>query len=125
VGADVALIGPAVDLTMIYDHLADSPVRADELLKKDHADIREILVIVVGMGALPREDGAKNSGAAMGAWPEATNFRLYGSCTPPHPVWARWDIGAVLKTASTTVAGRRVIYNLGRTKADIPCRSRR
>ena len=118
-GADVALMGPAVDLTYDYDHLGDSPSLLNELLKKDHADIAEkSSVIVVGMGALAREDGAEVLAAAM-ALAEATKSGFMVLHTAASRVGAM-DIGAVAENGINDVLAADVIYNLGADEGDIP-----
>ena len=118
-GADVALMGPAVDLTYDYDHLGDSPSLLNELLKKDHADITEkSSVIVVGMGALAREDGAEILAAAM-ALAEATKSGFMVLHTAASRVGAM-DIGAVAENGINDVLAADVIYNLGADEGDIP-----
>ena len=118
-GADVALMGPAVDLTYDYDHLGDSPSLLNELLKKDHADIAEkSSVIVVGMGALAREDGAEVLAAAM-ALAEATKSGFMVLHTAASRAGAM-DIGAVAENGINDVLAADVIYNLGADEGDIP-----
>ena len=118
-GADVALMGSAVDLTYDYDHLGDSPSLLNELLKKDHADIAEkSSVIVVGMGALAREDGAEVLAAAM-ALAEATKSGFMVLHTAASRVGAM-DIGAVAENGINDVLAADVIYNLGADEGDIP-----
>ena len=118
-GADVALMGPAVDLTYDYDHLGDSPSLLNDLLKKDHADIAEkSSVIVVGMGALAREDGAEVLAAAM-ALAEATQSGFMVLHTAASRVGAM-DVGAVAENGINDVLAADVIYNLGADEGDIP-----
>jgi NADH-quinone oxidoreductase subunit G len=118
-GADVALMGPAVDLTYDYDHLGDSPSLLNDLLKKDHADIAEkFSVIVVGMGALAREDGAEVLAAAM-ALAEATQSGFMVLHTAASRVGAM-DVGAVAENGINDVLAADVIYNLGADEGDIP-----
>ena len=118
-GADVALMGPAVDLTYDYDHLGDSPSLLHDLLKKDHADIAEkSSVIVVGMGALAREDGAEVLAAAM-ALAEATQSGFMVLHTAASRVGAM-DVGAVAENGINDVLAADVIYNLGADEGDIP-----
>lgn len=118
-GADVALMGPAVDLTYNYDHLGDSPSLLNDLLKKDHADIAEkSSVIVVGMGALAREDGAEVLAAAM-ALAEATQSGFMVLHTAASRVGAM-DISAVAENGINDVLAADVIYNLGADEGDIP-----
>ncbi|MEO9465298.1 NADH-quinone oxidoreductase subunit NuoG [Sulfitobacter pontiacus] len=118
-GADVALMGPAVDLTYDYDHLGDSPSLLNDLLKKDHADIAEkSSVIVVGMGALAREDGAEVLAAAM-ALAEATQSGFMVLHTAASRVGAM-DVNAVAENGINDVLAADVIYNLGADEGDIP-----
>jgi NADH-quinone oxidoreductase subunit G len=62
-GFPVALVGPAADLTYKYDHLGDAPNLLERIGSGDHP-FAEVLnnatkpMLIVGMAALARDDGA-------------------------------------------------------------------
>jgi len=93
-GADVRPDGPAVDLTYDYDHLADSRSLLNELPEKGSCDIaRNPRLLWWAWAPLAVKTGRRFLAAAY-ALDRATKFRFMRSCTPPAPVWARFDIGA-------------------------------
>ena len=65
-GANVALIGPAVDLTYPYTHLGEGRDALAKLADMDHSDKHGVPgVMIVGSGALQEADGASVLGTAM------------------------------------------------------------
>ncbi|WP_404378915.1 NADH-quinone oxidoreductase subunit NuoG [Caenispirillum salinarum] len=68
-GFKIGLVGQAVDLTYKYDHLGTGPATLQELVDGKHSFV-EVLkgakkpMIIVGTGALMRDDGAQVLGAA-------------------------------------------------------------
>ncbi len=118
-GANVGLIGPKVDLTYEYAHLGDGPDVLQDLLKRDHADVADKpSVVVVGMGALARADGAEVLGAAM-KFAQATQSRFMVLHTAAGRVGAL-DIGATAENGVADVLGADVIFNMGSDEGDIP-----
>lgn len=118
-GCTVGLMGPQVDLTYEYNHLGDGPQVMDDLLKRDHSDVGEKQsIIIVGMGALARADGAEVLAAAM-ALAESTKSGFMVLHTAASRVGAM-DIGATAEGGIGDVTGAEVIYNLGADEGDIP-----
>ena len=118
-GANVGLIGKAVDLTYEYDHLGEDPSVMTDLLKRDHADVGEkASVVIVGQAALAREDGEAVLAEAM-ALAEATKSGFMVLHTAAGRVGAM-DIGATCDGGVAEVLGAEVIYNLGADEGDIP-----
>jgi NADH-quinone oxidoreductase subunit G len=118
-GCDVGLMGPKVDLTYDYNHLGDGPDAIAGLLKQDHGDMAEKnSIVIIGMGALARADGAQVLADAM-ALAQATGSGLLVLHTAAGRVGAM-DVGAVAPNGITDVLGAEVIYNLGADEGDIP-----
>ena len=118
-GADIGHVGPAADLTYDHAHLGDGPSVLTDLLKRDHSDVAEKKsIIIVGMGALAREDGAAVLASAM-ALAEATKSGFMVLHTAASRVGAM-DIGAVTEGGVGDVVAADVVYNLGADEGDIP-----
>ena len=118
-GAGVGVVGPQVDLTYETMHIGDSPTIMNDLLKRDHTDVQgKQSVIIIGMGALARADGAAVLGAAM-ALAEATKSKFMVLHTAAGRVGAM-DIGATNDGGVAAVTRAEVIYNLGADEGDIP-----
>jgi NADH-quinone oxidoreductase subunit G len=118
-GADIGHVGPAADLTYDHAHLGDGPSVLTDLLKRDHSDVAEKQsIIIVGMGALAREDGAAVLASAM-ALAEATKSGFMVLHTAASRVGAM-DIGAVTEGGVGDVVSADVVYNLGADEGDIP-----
>jgi len=118
-GANVGVIGEAVDLTYTYDHIGEDPSVLTELVKRDHAEVGEKpSVIIVGQAALAREDGEAVLAEAM-ALAESTQSKFMVLHTAAGRVGAM-DIGATADGGVKDVLGCDVIYNLGADEGDIP-----
>ncbi|UWR23694.1 NADH-quinone oxidoreductase subunit NuoG [Sulfitobacter sp. S190] len=118
-GASVGVIGEAVDMTFPYDHLGTGPDTLTDLLGRDHSDVAEKpSVVIVGMGALAREDGAAVLANAM-ELAESTKSRFMLLHTAAGRVGAM-DVGAVAPNGIADVFAADVIYNLGADEGDIP-----
>lgn len=97
-GFKVGVVGQAVELTYGYEHLGTGPQTLQELVAGTHAFV-EVLktakrpMIIVGTGALIRDDGAAVLGACR-AIAEATGI-----------VSAEWNGFNVLHTAAARVGG--------------------
>ncbi|TJZ90086.1 NADH-quinone oxidoreductase subunit G [Paracoccus gahaiensis] len=116
-GAQVSLIGPAVDLTFDYDHLGTDRAALATLLGGIEADEARGLVII-GQGALREADGAAVLGHAM-ALAEAGNCGLLVLHAAAGRVGAM-DVGAVTRGGlPAAIEGAQVIYNLGADEVDI------
>jgi NADH-quinone oxidoreductase subunit G len=118
-GADIGHVGPAADLTYDHAHLGNGPAVLNDLLTRDHSDVADKpSLVIVGMGALAREDGAAVLAAAM-ALAEATKSGFMVLHTAASRVGAM-DIGAVTDGGVTDVVAADVVYNLGADEGDVP-----
>jgi NADH-quinone oxidoreductase subunit G len=116
-GADVALVGEAVDLTYDYTHLGTDRAALAALVTSAKASDAEGIVII-GQGALREADGAAVLAAAM-ALCDATGARLLVLHTAAARVGAM-DIGCTSEGGiKAAVEGAEVIYNLGADEIDI------
>ncbi|WP_170357346.1 NADH-quinone oxidoreductase subunit NuoG [Ruegeria arenilitoris] len=107
-GADVKLIGPAVDLTYDYEHLGTD---RDALAK---AKASSEAVVIVGQGAVSEADGLAVLAAARA---------LSGRMLVLHTAAARvgaMDVGAATEGGlEAAIDGAEVIFNLGADEVDI------
>ncbi|KGK80765.1 NADH dehydrogenase [Thalassobacter stenotrophicus] len=119
-GANVDVVGPVVDLTFDHAHLGTGPAALTELLAKDHSDVADKpSLIIVGQGALAREDGAAVLAAAQ-ALADATKSKFLVLHTAAGRVGAM-DVGATTDGGITAALdGADVVYNLGADEGDIP-----
>ncbi len=118
-GASVGVVGPQANLTYEYNHLGDSPAALSDLVNGDHTGVADkASLVIIGMGALAREDGAQILAAAM-ALAEATKSGFLVLHTAASRVGAM-DVGAVAENGIADVLGSDVIYNLGADEGDIP-----
>ena len=117
-GADVALVGQAIDLTYDYTHLGDDRAALSKLMEGDHSSVEDKpSVVIVGMGALREADGAAVLAEAM-AFAEKTKSSFMVLHTAAARVGAM-DIGAVNEGGVDAVAKADVIYNLGADEIEI------
>ncbi|MEM7724073.1 MAG: NADH-quinone oxidoreductase subunit NuoG [Pseudomonadota bacterium] len=118
-GAEVGLIGEAVDLTYDYAHVGTDRSALSSLLGKDHAGVQDkASVVIVGQGALREADGAAVLAAAM-KLADVTNSGLLVLHTAAGRVGAM-DVGAVTEGGlDAAIDGADVIYNLGADEVDI------
>ncbi|WP_298675971.1 NADH-quinone oxidoreductase subunit NuoG [uncultured Lentibacter sp.] len=118
-GANVSLIGQAVDLTYEYTHLGDDRAALAKALEGASKEALEAeSLVIVGQGALREADGAAVLAAAM-KLAETTGSKLLVLHTAASRVGAL-DVGAVTEgglTAATDSAD--VVYNLGADEVDI------
>jgi NADH-quinone oxidoreductase subunit G len=119
-GANVGVIGPQVDLTFEYNHIGTSPTVMTDLLARDHSDVAERpSMIIVGAGALAREDGDAVLATAM-VLAESTKSTFMILHTAAGRVGAM-DVGAVTDGGLTAALdGAEVVYNLGADEGDVP-----
>jgi NADH-quinone oxidoreductase subunit G len=119
-GARVGLIGPAADLTYDYTHVGTGPsaLHALEDSRFDPETDGPALVIV-GQGALRRDDGAAVLALAMAA-AERSRAKLLVLHTAAGRVGAM-DVGAVTEGGiAAALDGAEVVFNLGADEIDIP-----
>ncbi|WP_170585852.1 NADH-quinone oxidoreductase subunit NuoG [Ruegeria arenilitoris] len=107
-GADVKLIGPAVDLTYDYEHLGTDRNALAKAKASNEA------VVIVGQGAVSEADGLAVLAAARA---------LSGRMLVLHTAAARvgaMDVGAVTEGGlEAAIDGAEVIFNLGADEVDI------
>ncbi|WP_424971537.1 NADH-quinone oxidoreductase subunit NuoG [Dinoroseobacter sp. S76] len=118
-GADVGLIGEAVDLTYDYVHMGtDRGALAEAVKKGASGETREKnTIVIVGQGALNEADGAAVLGHAM-AFAEASNSKLLVLHTAAGRVGAL-DAGCTNERGMEAVSEAEVIYNLGADEVEI------
>ncbi|KAF0674862.1 NADH-quinone oxidoreductase subunit NuoG [Profundibacterium mesophilum] len=115
-GADIGLIGPAVDLTYDYEHHGTGRKALADALSG--AQQTENAVVIVGQGALRGGDGAGILGHAM-ALAEA----LGGKFLVLHGAAGRvgaMDVGCTAPNGMSDISAADVIYNLGADEVEIP-----
>jgi len=119
-GAEVSLVGAAVDLTYPYHHLGTGPAALEERLGRGGWDeIRaRPSVVVLGVGALARPDGAAVLGAVqeLAGNGESGLFVLH---TAASRVGAM-DLGCTIEGGVQAALGADVILNLGADELEIP-----
>ncbi|WP_108815859.1 NADH-quinone oxidoreductase subunit NuoG [Loktanella sp. Alg231-35] len=119
-GADVALLGEAVDLTFDYYHLGtDRTALANLVDDKGLSDGAETPgIVVVGQGALNEADGEAVLALAMKV-AELGNSKLLVLHTAAGRVGAM-DVGAVTTGGlEAALDGAEVVYNLGADEVDV------
>ncbi|TJZ84179.1 NADH-quinone oxidoreductase subunit NuoG [Paracoccus hibiscisoli] len=116
-GAQVTVVGQAIDLTFNYDHAGTDRAALSALL--DRAEPAEVPgLVILGQGALREADGEAVLAAAQ-ALAEATGGRLLVLHTAAGRVGAM-DVGAVTEGGLTAaIEGAQVIFNLGADEVDI------
>jgi NADH-quinone oxidoreductase subunit G len=116
-GADVTMVGEAVDLTFDYTHAGTDRAALSKLL--DNATpAEEPGIIIVGQGALREADGEGVLSTVM-ALAEATNARVLVLHTAAARVGAM-DVGAVTQGGlDAAIDGAQVIFNLGADEVEI------
>jgi len=118
-GANVALIGEAVDLTYDYVHMGTDRRALEDLTKHKFNEVKDVpSLVIVGQGALQEADGAAVLAAAMDV-AEKTNGKLMVLHTAAGRVGAM-DVGAATEGGlEAALDGAEVIYNLGADEVDI------
>ena len=118
-GAEVGLIGEAVDLTYDYHHVGADRQALVDLAEADHAGAKDKRsVVIVGMGALREADGAAVLSQAM-KLAEGSDSKLMVLHTAAARVGAL-DAGVVTEGGITAAMdGAEVVYNLGADEVEI------
>ncbi|WP_187428664.1 NADH-quinone oxidoreductase chain 3 [Roseobacter fucihabitans] len=117
-GANVTLVGEAVDLTYEYHHAGTDRAALSTLLGEDYSEaLDKETIVVVGMGALREADGAAVLGEAM-ALASKTGSKFMVLHTAAARVGAM-DIGACTPEGMDALGAAEVIYNLGADEIDI------
>lgn len=116
-GAQVTVVGPAVDLTFDYDYAGTDRAALSALLDKAEQS-EDAGIIIIGQGALREADGEAVLAAAQ-ALAQATGARLLVLHTAAGRVGAM-DVGAVTEGGmSAAIDGAQVIFNLGADEVEI------
>ncbi|WP_209832597.1 NADH-quinone oxidoreductase subunit NuoG [Ruegeria sp. HKCCE3926] len=118
-GAEVALVGPAVDLTYEYQHVGDDRTALQKVVNMGGDD--EIKgkrsLVIIGQGALQEADGAAVLAAAQ-AIAANTESGLIVLHTAASRVGAM-DVGATNEGGMDAISAADVIYNLGADEVEI------
>ena len=119
-GAQVGLVGEAVDLTYDYVHVGTDRSALASMIGKPHSNALDMpSVVIVGQGALTGEDGEAVLSQAMKLAEEADS-KFMVLHTSAGRVGAM-DIGATTSGGIDAVLdGSDVIFNLGVDEFDIP-----
>ncbi|MBE1298038.1 MAG: NADH-quinone oxidoreductase subunit G [Rhodobacteraceae bacterium] len=117
-GANIGLIGAAVDLTYDYEHIGTDRASLDAAVKNAHDIADKAPVIIVGQGALREADGL-----AVMAKVQELAAKSGAKGLVLHTAAARvgaMDIGAVTEGGmAAAIDGAEVIYNLGADEVEI------
>ncbi|TMV07994.1 NADH-quinone oxidoreductase subunit G [Ruegeria sediminis] len=118
-GAEVALVGPAVDLTYEYHHAGDDRAALQKIVDMGGSDeIRaKRSLVIVGQGALQEADGAAVLAAAQSIAAN-TESGLIILHTAASRVGAM-DVDATNERGMEAVSDADVIYNLGADEVEI------
>jgi NADH-quinone oxidoreductase subunit G len=115
-GANVGLIGEAVDLTYDYKHMGTDRAALADLVGK--VTEKPNTIVIVGQGALNEADGEAVLAHAM-AYAQGAGAKLLVLHTAAARVGAM-DVGAVTEGGlAAAVEGAEVIYNLGADEVEI------
>ncbi len=118
-GAQVGLVGEAVDLTYKYEHMGNDRAALEALGSHDFKAVLEVpSIVIIGQGAIREADGEAVLAAAM-KLAEDTKSKLLVLHTAAARVGAM-DVGAVTEGGlAAATEGADVIYNLGADEIDI------
>jgi NADH-quinone oxidoreductase subunit G len=118
-GADIALVGEAVDLTYEYYHMGNNKTDLSGLLDHKFNKVLDVpSLVIVGQGALTGPDGADVLSAAMDL-AEKTKSKFMVLHTAAGRVGAM-DLGCVSASgADAIISAADVVYNLGSDETDI------
>ncbi|MEL6451081.1 MAG: NADH-quinone oxidoreductase subunit NuoG [Pseudomonadota bacterium] len=117
-GANVGLIGEAVDLTYDYHHIGTEPAALQAMGQSGFdPETDGPALVIVGIGALCRGDGAAILAEAM-AQAEKSQAKIMILHTAAARVGAM-DVGATNPGAMAAIHGADVIYNLGADEVEI------
>ncbi len=119
-GAQVGLVGPAVDLTYDYAHVGTDRAALEKLSSMTISDEtkEKSSVVIVGQGAVTEADGEAVLSHAM-KLAENAHAKLLILHTAASRVGAM-DVGAVTDGGlSAALDGAEVVYNLGADEVDI------
>ncbi|MBB5515716.1 NADH-quinone oxidoreductase subunit G [Rubricella aquisinus] len=120
-GAEIGLVGQAVDLTYEYAHAGTTPADLKALADKGVSDEtkEKNTLVIVGQAALAREDGAAILAEAQ-RMAEVSGSKLLVLHTAASRVGAM-DLGFTTEGGITAALdGAEVVWNLGADEGDIP-----
>ena len=119
-GAAITVVGEAVDLTYDTEHFGAGTEALDRLAGMKHGDDLKAAptLVIVGQGALCRDDGAAVLGQVMRIC-EGSQSRLLVLHTAASRVGAM-DLGCTTEGGIGAALGADVIYNLGADEGEIP-----
>ncbi len=119
-GAEVGLVGEAVDLTYDYAHAGTDRAALEALLDKDFGKVLDLpSIIIIGQGALLADDGEAVLAAAM-TLAERTRSKFMVLHTAAARVGAM-DVGATTDGGmDAALDGADVVYALAVDETDIP-----
>jgi len=118
-GADVVLVGEAVDLTYEYEHMGTDRAALEHVAGLDMTLLQDKKsILIIGQGALNEADGE-----AVLATAQAINAKAGGKILVLHTAAGRvgaMDVGAVTDGGMTAaIEGADVIYNMGADEVDV------
>nr|WP_321254054.1 NADH-quinone oxidoreductase subunit NuoG [uncultured Ruegeria sp.] len=118
-GAEVALVGPAVDLTYEYHHVGEDRAALQKVVDMGGDDTikGKRSLVIIGQGALQEADGAAVLAAAQ-AIAANTESGLIVLHTAASRVGAM-DVDATNESGMDAVSAADVIYNLGADEVEI------
>ncbi|MEW2917762.1 NADH-quinone oxidoreductase subunit NuoG [Ruegeria sp. ANG10] len=118
-GAEIALVGPSVDLTYAYHHMGDNRAALQKVVDMGGDDeIKgKASLVIVGQGALQEADGAAVLAAAQ-AIAANTESGLIVLHTAASRVGAM-DVDATNEGGMDAISAADVIYNLGADEVEI------
>jgi NADH-quinone oxidoreductase subunit G len=118
-GADVVVVGEAVDLTYEYEHMGNDRAALAHVAGLDMSALQDVnSICIVGQGALNEADGEAVL-ATVQVICEKSNGKLMVVHTAASRVGAM-DVGAVTDGGMTAaIEGAEVIYNLGADEVDV------
>ncbi|WP_137699949.1 NADH-quinone oxidoreductase subunit NuoG [Marimonas lutisalis] len=118
-GANVGLVGEAVDLTYDYAHVGTDRAALQSLVDQSYGEVKDLpSLVIVGQGALQEADGEAVLAAAQ-AIAEKSNSGLLVLHTAAGRVGAM-DVGATTEGGlKAATEGADVIYNLGADEIEI------
>ncbi len=119
-GADVILVGEAVDLTYDYEHMGTGRAALAHVAGLDMSDLQDKnCVVIVGQGALREADGAAVLATVQAICEKSGNQKLMVLHTAAGRVGAM-DVACTTDGGlNKAIEGAEVIYNLGSDEVDI------
>ncbi|MGJ8603924.1 MAG: NADH-quinone oxidoreductase subunit NuoG [Marivita sp.] len=119
-GADVIMVGEAVDLTYDYEHMGTGRAALAHVANLDMTALQDkSCILIIGQGALREADGAAVLAMAQAICEKSGDKKLLVLHTAAGRVGAM-DAGCVTEGGmDAAIDGAEVIYNLGADEVDI------